>query len=517
MVNNQKQRKKLLSDFYKLDGIALSPKESFNEKTKLTTVEELTKNILEEANNRVSKKSTGTTKYELTPKALEMAKTMANNPGVQNMIKNPIMGSSISTNSDTEQPNEIKQKKEQIESEQQTTTPKQKKKNPDYTTISAGAIKPLRTRDSIADILGKMYNLMIFDWENKKKNDKKETKYKKQLIKNKEKNIEELISLFGGKYTKKEYKEPKKGSSLFGKILSYGVLGAGLLLMSKKSLANFMPAIPDFVKDFLGFQTESLPTGPATSVSELISRGESGGSYDIYNTGEAGATGTPLKLSEMSVGEVMDLQDKKKVFAAGKYQVIPETLKEAVSKLSINKSDKFSPELQERIFTEYLIGSKPGRGAISKYLNSPTVPDEKTKHAALKQLSQEFAAVADPDTGKSFYAGKGNNAASISSVEMLAALESDRQSRQSNLAKTNKEIPAVSSTKSVNETPTTSPISPKNIDIPDVISYNEPMNMGASVAILNNTTNVINGGTTYAINEEKETNHSPFIEKQYYG
>jgi hypothetical protein len=213
----------------------------------------------------------------------------------------------------------------------------------------------------------------------------------------------------------------------------------------------------------------------------------------------------------------MELQDKKKVFAAGKYQITPNTLKEAVSTLGINDSDKFDPELQERIFNKFLIGSKRGRGAISEYLNSPTVPDEKLTRNALKQLSQEFAAVADPDTEKSFYSGKGNNVATISSAEMLAALEADRQARQSNLAKTNKEVPPMTASQSVKEVPPPLLTPPSNKDIPTPTSYIPSINTGASLAILNKTTNVINGGTTYAVDDEKYLAHSPFIEKQYYG
>ncbi|KVA16696.1 hypothetical protein [Burkholderia ubonensis] len=44
----------------------------------------------------------------------------------------------------------------------------------------------------------------------------------------------------------------------------------------------------------------------------------------------------------------------------------------------------------------------------------------------LRAASREWASVADPDTGHSYYAGKGNNRASISAAELEAALRNTR-------------------------------------------------------------------------------------------
>ena len=38
----------------------------------------------------------------------------------------------------------------------------------------------------------------------------------------------------------------------------------------------------------------------------------------------------------------------------------------------------------------------------------------------------------------------------------------------------------------------------------------------SSVSMLNNTTNIINGGTTYNMAEEKPMEHPTLIDKQYY-
>jgi len=49
---------------------------------------------------------------------------------------------------------------------------------------------------------------------------------------------------------------------------------------------------------------------------------------------------------------------------------------------------------------------------------------------ALRAASREWASVADPDTARSYYAGKGNNRASITVAEMEAALRNTRATYQ---------------------------------------------------------------------------------------
>jgi hypothetical protein len=444
------------------------------------------------------------TQYELTEKALALASIIMNTKGVQNMASNPIMSSVFSSNPKR---NQNQQGKETDISKEQRIA-KTPNKDPNYTKIPANIIRPLKLNDSIADILAKMYNFMLKKYTDDDKAYKKEKKYRKKLVAIKEKRIEELINLFGGKYTKKILKD--KDESFFSKLLRYAVVGGALLIASKAALASVekkvkdaLPKIPDFMS-FLGIGNKTASRGPAKSLSELIARGESGGSYDIYNTGKAGVTGPPLKLSEMTVGEVMNLQKQGKVFAAGKYQMIPGTLESGVKTLNISKSEKFSPELQERMFSDYLIGSK--HPEIQKYLNDPN-PNEKTKHDFLKALSKEFAAVEDPDKpGKSYYEGKAGNRASIKTSEVLAAAESDRLTRQSDLAKKQNPVPEASVT--------VEPAPPTNI--PQRIPQT-PINRGdKKVSMLNNNTNIINGGTTYNIAEETRMHYPPLIDKQYY-
>jgi len=460
-----------------------------------------------------TKQDPAETQEELTQKYLSMATKVMETKGVQDMMTSPVMPASFKTNparkpESTEQNSEASPEQKPEETTKKTSKSKKTiKKDPDYSTVVPGMVRPLKFRESVADILGKMYNFMRKKYIDDSRQYKKEKKYKKKLVAIKERRIEELIHLFGGKYIRKPMKS--KDESFFSKLLRYAIVGGVLFFLgSKMALASVsqkikdtMPEIPDFMS-FLG--KKSAGGGPAKSLSELISRGESGGSYDIYNTGTAGVTGPPLKLSEMTVGEVMNLQKQKKVFAAGKYQITPDTLSNGVQTLEISKSEKFSPKIQEKLFTEYLIGSK--RPEIQKYLNDPH-PDKKTTHDYLKALSKEFAAVADPDTGKSYYDGLAKNTASITTSEALAAGEKDRSARQTELAKKQNPIPVGNVTVEQSQ--------PTPVSIPPVSPQTNKSGT-QNISMLNNNTNIINGSTNMAITSEDRNNYPPLIEKQYY-
>jgi hypothetical protein len=162
-------------------------------------------------------------------------------------------------------------------------------------------------------------------------------------------------------------------------------------------------------------------SGLASSpLAALISRGEGG--YNSVNRGAAGGykSGTE-NLENMTVAEVMAAQKSGKFNAAGKYQVIAGTLPEAVKAMGLTGSEKFDRTTQDKIFEQHLAGSK--RPAISDYLNGKS----NDLMAALKAMSQEWASIADPSTGRSFYSGSANNRASITSDEAAKALQQTRQ------------------------------------------------------------------------------------------
>ncbi|MDF0501629.1 mannosyl-glycoprotein endo-beta-N-acetylglucosamidase [Burkholderia cenocepacia] len=160
-----------------------------------------------------------------------------------------------------------------------------------------------------------------------------------------------------------------------------------------------------------------------TAFGKLIARGE--GDYNSVNRGARGGyrAGTE-NLEGMTLAQVMAAQRAGQFNAAGRYQVIGSTLAEAARGLKLNGSEMFDRKLQDRIFEQYLVRNK--RRAIANYVEGRS--DD--LRGALRAASREWASVADPDTGRSYYAGKGNNRASITAAEMAAALRNTRATYQ---------------------------------------------------------------------------------------
>jgi hypothetical protein len=172
-IDTDKEQKKvsnLLKDFYKLDGVNVSPRE---------------------VENKISTEPTETI-YELTQKALDMADAIMNSKGTQNMMGNPIMSSVFKKNP---------KRKTETEPEQQDSKTKvnQNKKDPNITTVSSGSVAPLKVGDSISNVFGKMYNFMLKEYEYDSKVFEENQKYNKKLAEVKEERILELIGLFGEK------------------------------------------------------------------------------------------------------------------------------------------------------------------------------------------------------------------------------------------------------------------------------------------------------------------------------
>lgn len=171
---------------------------------------------------------------------------------------------------------------------------------------------------------------------------------------------------------------------------------------------------------------------------DLMYKGESGArGYDAFNRGTyTGADGKqhirpgtpPIDFSQLTLGQVQDLQhlprrDPDRVFALGKYQIVPDTMDAAVARLGLDRNERFTPALQDRIFSEYLMRDK-----------QPTVRDyvmgrSDDLRAAQRGLAMEWASFPDPDRGGRSYHG-GANQAHVSLAESEAALRQLRQQYQ---------------------------------------------------------------------------------------
>jgi hypothetical protein len=170
-----------------------------------------------------------------------------------------------------------------------------------------------------------------------------------------------------------------------------------------------------------------LPISGSNAILDMIASGEALGS-DPYNSMNQGTPGGKISgsgisskvigknLTDLTVGEILsrapnakETADQRKqkgaVFAAGRYQIIPETLQGLVNRGVVNKDEKFTPEVQDRL----AISLVNQTGALKSI-------DEGDLEKAQYQLSKVWASLPVPagmslksgeiSTGKqSFYGG----------------------------------------------------------------------------------------------------------------
>lgn len=197
----------------------------------------------------------------------------------------------------------------------------------------------------------------------------------------------------------------------------------------KKLSDDITAELPDDGDD--GRVSGGISAAASGDVFDIIAAGE--GDYNSVNQGTAGDTpGGAISvvgknLTDMTVGEVMAAQDSGQLFAVGKYQIIPKTMKGFVqnSPDPIDMNDKFDSTTQEK-FKKYVIDVK--RPAVGRYIRGES--DDRTE--AAQELAREFASVglAAPEAGRqrgeSRYSGTGGNRASIAPEKIEGALDQAR-------------------------------------------------------------------------------------------
>ena len=108
-----------------------------------------------------------------------------------------------------------------------------------------------------------------------------------------------------------------------------------------------------------------LNNSPLTNIIAGAESGRTG--YNAYNRGTRnnqiiGPNG-PVDLENMTIGELTRRQNlprghPERIFAAGKYQVIPGTMQGAIRNLGLSPDQKFDRATQDRIARDYLVASR---------------------------------------------------------------------------------------------------------------------------------------------------------------
>jgi hypothetical protein len=165
----------------------------------------------------------------------------------------------------------------------------------------------------------------------------------------------------------------------------------------------------------------------------LIAGPESGAmGYDAANRGNAGDTSGGIKAitgksaNQLTVREVMQLQDRGQLHAFGRYQIIGSTMRNAVRDAGVSLDDKMDATTQDRLGTALLLGNS--RPALRDYLLGRT----DNLSAAVTDISNEWAVFKNL-SGGGRYNGLAGNSASIGVGTTKDMLQQVRR----NIAQTN--------------------------------------------------------------------------------
>lgn len=214
--------------------------------------------------------------------------------------------------------------------------------------------------------------------------------------------------------------------------------------MAQEDMAESLEGVSEGVE--IGQDVTGLDT-----LMSFIGGGESyGGSLDAANRGTIkdkviGSTKVAerdgKKLSEMTLGEIKEYQrirdpnNPDRLFAVGKYQMIPDTLAEAQKALGISDKAVFDEDTQTRL-GEYLLKGKANTRKTWAYLSGQ---EGASLDDAVYGLAREFASIPVPydverkgrlvKAGSTYYTGSGNKA-KYSVDEVKSILRGVRDSLQ---------------------------------------------------------------------------------------
>ena len=186
--------------------------------------------------------------------------------------------------------------------------------------------------------------------------------------------------------------------------------------------------------------SDSTAARPDVMVDDLLSFISSGeGGYNSSNRGTlndriVGSTHDTVRngrnLEDLTFAEIFELQsimdptDPNRLFAVGRYQIIPETMREIFPHSGLSLDDKFTPENQDVLGTLLVVGNEETnyakRAALAAYIRG----ESDNLQAAMLDFAREWASAPDPRTGMSYY-GHGNRA-SHTREEVANALYASR-------------------------------------------------------------------------------------------
>jgi len=269
---------------------------------------------------------------------------------------------------------------------------------------------------------------------------------------------------------------------------------------------------------------EGLLSGE-NALGNVIASGESrGAGYNAYNKGTIGnkiiGSDKKIDFSSMTLDEYfrrseLPSNDPDKLFAVGKYQIIPDTMKGIVKALGVDtKTTQLTPDVQESFF-KYLVSNRRNLNAYLKGKSDDL-------NGAILDLAKEWAAVGvpydNPDgkqlkRGQSYYSGTGGNAASLSPEIIGQALVKQRSDNLTSPTTASAKTPLPTASVTPTTVPTTTlsktPLPTASVTpttVPTTTSSNITNNTNTNNITAPTTTNITNNTNTNNITAPTTTN-----------
>ncbi len=165
--------------------------------------------------------------------------------------------------------------------------------------------------------------------------------------------------------------------------------------------------------------------GSAAFILDFISKPESNGDYNVYNSFKQGKL--PKKLTKMTLQEVLNINWKAigaKSSAAGRYQIIYKTLLGLITEIGLKRSTIFTADLQDRLAYHLLRRRGYDEWAHGKISHTEFAKRLAMEWASLPVLAgtKNYKGV-NIKRGVSYYAGDGLNSHGVTAEAFERMLE----------------------------------------------------------------------------------------------
>lgn len=193
--------------------------------------------------------------------------------------------------------------------------------------------------------------------------------------------------------------------------------GAAASPISYQPEANAAPITPEvataWIDEALSGGDDGTGDQMADRLLSLIVKHEAGGNFNAAY----GKAGSKRDLGKLTLNQVLASQAAAKrrgvaSTAIGGPQFLYKTLRSLKADLGLTGEEKFTPALQKRL----------GMALLNRRGYQQFRAGKLSKRQFALRLSQEWASLPNPNTGRSYYAGDGLNASSVRTRDVYAAL-----------------------------------------------------------------------------------------------